>query len=235
MVGMTRYSRYGVAALIAVLGSTTVVASAQNAPAPKPPQTAPKPTQPAPKPTQPSGQQPAPKPAPPAPKPGQPTGQQPAPKPAQPGQPTGQRPSQPGQRPPQAGPVVGQRPSQPGGRLPKLDDDHYRAQGWEKLGDKNVGGRNKIDHDKIEVGKKEGRFRQLLIVIEDSDLELVDFKVNFVKGEDWHPSLGNGVFFRENQTKLLDFPGDDRAIKHIKFAYRNLPGGGRASVEVWAR
>ena len=34
-------------------------------------------------------------------------------------------------------------------------------------------------------------------------------------------------------VSVLDFPGDERTIKYIDFKYRNLPGGGRAKVEVW--
>jgi hypothetical protein len=42
--------------------------------------------------------------------------------------------------------------------------------------------------------------------------------------------------FREGQrTRVIDFPGDERAIRYIDFKYRNLPGGGRAKVQVWAK
>ena len=40
--------------------------------------------------------------------------------------------------------------------------------------------------------------------------------------------------FREGQrSRAIDFPGDERTIKHIDFKYRNLPGGGRARVAVY--
>jgi hypothetical protein len=34
---------------------------------------------------------------------------------------------------------------------------------------------------------------------------------------------------------VLDFPGGDRVIKYIDMKYANLPGGGKAKVEVWAK
>jgi hypothetical protein len=44
------------------------------------------------------------------------------------------------------------------------------------------------------------------------------------------------AFFREGQrTRVIDFPGDERTIRCIDFKYRNLPGGGRAKVQVWAK
>jgi hypothetical protein len=43
-------------------------------------------------------------------------------------------------------------------------------------------------------------------------------------------------FFREGQrTRVIDFPGDERAIGYVDFKYRNLSGGGRAKVQVWAK
>jgi hypothetical protein len=53
-------------------------------------------------------------------------------------------------------------------------------------------------------------------------------------GEPFHPEVN--AFFRENsRTKVIDLPGGDRRIRGIEFRYRNLPGGGRARVQVWAR
>jgi hypothetical protein len=34
---------------------------------------------------------------------------------------------------------------------------------------------------------------------------------------------------------VIDFPGDERVIKFVDFKYRNLPGGGKAKVQVWAK
>jgi hypothetical protein len=70
------------------------------------------------------------------------------------------------------------------------------------------------------------------MVVENSDLELIDLSIKFERGAPWHPPLQH--FFREGQrTRAIDFPGDERTIKHIDFKYRNLPRGGRARVAVY--
>jgi hypothetical protein len=106
----------------------------------------------------------------------------------------------------------------------------WDPKGWTLLGERTVDGR--YDHDRIEVGRYEGKFSKLTIVVENSDLELIDFAIQFGRGPAWHPPLQH--FFREGQrTRAIDFPGDERTIRYIDFKYRNLPGGGRARVAVY--
>jgi nitrate reductase NapAB chaperone NapD len=106
----------------------------------------------------------------------------------------------------------------------------WDPKGWQLLGERTVDGN--FDHDRIEVGRYEGKFGKLTIVVENSDLELIDFSIKFGEGAPWHPAVQH--FFREGQrTRAIDFPGDERTIKHIDFKYRNLPGGGRARVAVY--
>jgi hypothetical protein len=108
----------------------------------------------------------------------------------------------------------------------------WDSAGWTMLGERDVNGR--VDHDRITVGRHEGRFSRLTLVVRDSDLELIDFEIKFAKGPAWHPEVKH--IFREGQrTRVIDFPGDERAIRYIDFKYRNLPGGGRAKLQVWAK
>jgi hypothetical protein len=108
----------------------------------------------------------------------------------------------------------------------------WDSKGWVMLGQREVSGR--VDHDRIEVGRREGRFSRLTLVVLDSDLELLDFEIKFAKGPPWHPEVKH--FFKEGaRTRVIDFPGDERVIRFIDFKYRNLPGGGRAKVQVWAQ
>jgi hypothetical protein len=108
----------------------------------------------------------------------------------------------------------------------------WDSKGWVMLGERTVNGR--VDHDRIEVGRREGRFSKLTLVALDSDLELLDLEVKFARGAPWHPEVKH--FFKEGQrTRVIDFPGDERAIRYIDFKYRNLPGGGRAKIQVWAK
>jgi len=106
----------------------------------------------------------------------------------------------------------------------------WDPKGWTLLGERTVDGR--FDHDRIDVGRYEGRFSKLTVVVENSDLELIDLSIKFERGAPWHPPVQH--FFREGQrTRAIDFPGEERTIKHIDFRYRNLPGGGRARVAVY--
>ena len=109
----------------------------------------------------------------------------------------------------------------------------WDAKGWTLLGEQRVDS-NREDTDKIAVSRFEPRFRKLTVVVLDSDLEMIDLSIKFARGEPYHPEVN--AFFRENtRTKVIDLPGDQRAIKWVEFKYRNLPGGGRARVQVWAK
>ena len=108
--------------------------------------------------------------------------------------------------------------------------EDWDSRGWVKLGERSVTGR--YDHDKISVGKYEGRFTKLTMHVEKSEIELLDFEITFTNGERFHPALRH--FFREgSRARVIDLPGDARVIKDINLRYKNLPGGGSASVAVW--
>jgi len=106
----------------------------------------------------------------------------------------------------------------------------WDARGWVPLGERTVNGQ--VDHDRIEVGKYEGKFAKLTMVVENSDLELIDFKIVFGDRTEYHPKLSH--VFREGQrTRAIDLPPSEAVIRFIDFTYRNLPGGGQARVQVW--
>jgi IPT/TIG domain len=122
------------------------------------------------------------------------------------------------------------RPGAPGGA------DRYKARwdraGWVELGRQQVLGRR--DTDVIKVGRREGRFDRLMVVVEDSDLEMMSMRIRFAGGDVLEPNVRH--LFRENaRTRSIDLPGERRGvvIDQIEFRYANLPGGGRASVSVW--
>src|SRR4051812_29683384 len=107
----------------------------------------------------------------------------------------------------------------------------WDSRGWVKLGERTVNGR--YDHDRIEVGRYEGRFSKLNMVVENSDLELLDFKIVFGDRTEYHPTV-NQVFREGQRTRVIDLPPSEAVIQFIDIRYRNLPGGGDARVEVWA-
>lgn len=104
--------------------------------------------------------------------------------------------------------------------------------GWTLLGSQTVKGRR--DRDSIRVGRRKGGFDQLTLVVSESDIELRDLTIVFTNGQKWRPNLKHT--FREGQrARAIDLPGKDRTINRVDLVYANLPGGGRAKVDLYAR
>jgi hypothetical protein len=103
---------------------------------------------------------------------------------------------------------------------------------WEKLGERTVDEKN--DKDTIQVGRDDGRFKAIQLKVEGSSMVLADVVVTFGDGSKFEPKT-RIVFDKNSSTRVIDLPGDRRVIKRVDFHYGNLPGGGRARVELWAR
>lgn len=118
----------------------------------------------------------------------------------------------------------------------RRDDAHDKRvedrTGWEKLGERTVHG--KADRDVIPVGGKEGRFTRIMLVVEHSALEMDDVEVTFGDGSSFSPKT-RLVFGENTRSRVIDLEGGERVIKKVAFRYGNLPGGGRAQVELWAK
>ena len=110
----------------------------------------------------------------------------------------------------------------------------WDAHGWTLLGEREVNGHGREDHDRIEVGKDEGKFTRMAFVVLDNEIELIDVDVEFGNNEHWHPELKH--YFKEGQrSHEIDFPGNRRVVKHIDFKYRNVPDGKRAKLAVFGK
>ena len=103
---------------------------------------------------------------------------------------------------------------------------------WNKLGERWV--ESAADRDVIAVGASQGRFKQLMFGVEHSGLVLFDVVVTFGNGEKFAP-VTRLVFDEGTATRVIDLPGKTRVIKSVEFRYGNLPGGGKAQVELWAK
>lgn len=107
----------------------------------------------------------------------------------------------------------------------------WDSTGWKLLGTATVN-RN-VDHDVIPVGTHE-LFDKITMVVSDSDLEMLDLTVVFGNKDRFSPKIRHT--FREGQrTREIDLPGERRYIDHIELAYKNLPGGGAAKVELYGK
>lgn len=111
----------------------------------------------------------------------------------------------------------------------------WRRQGWQMLGEQWVQGRGRrADRDTIYVGKNQGFFNHVMLVAEESDIELHDILITFSNGRTYQPQVRH--YFRENsRSRVIDLPKGPRHIESIQFVYGNLRGGGRARLQVWAR
>ena len=113
----------------------------------------------------------------------------------------------------------------------KSDRRFDRTSDWDKLGERWVQG--KVDRDTIAVKKgKKQRYRAIAVVVEHSALEMFDLVVTFGDGTTFSPPT-RLVFAQDTASRVIDLPGDARAIKKVEFRYGNLPGGGKAQVELW--
>ena len=111
----------------------------------------------------------------------------------------------------------------------------YRADvraDWNKLGERWVDGTR--DRDFIFVDSRDRAYRRIMIVVENSALEMQDVVVRFDDGSAFSPPTRH-VFAANTRSHVIDLPGSWRAIRSVEFRYGNLPGGGRAQAELWAQ
>lgn len=104
--------------------------------------------------------------------------------------------------------------------------------GWSRLGERWV--QHGADHDTIVVTAAAGTFHQIALRVEHSALELFDVTITFGDGQTFSP-VTRLVFAEDTVSRTIDLPGDARVIRRVDFHYANLPAGGRAQLELWAR
>ncbi|MEO8702415.1 MAG: hypothetical protein ABI867_20395 [Kofleriaceae bacterium] len=106
--------------------------------------------------------------------------------------------------------------------------------GWSLLGSQTVDG--KKDRDTYVVGdKKLQHIDLIMIVVKDSDVDITDFVITFGNNSKWTPPNVKHTFREGQRSHKIDLPNKDRYIKTIDVKYANLPGGGRARVEIYGK
>lgn len=120
--------------------------------------------------------------------------------------------------------------------LLSVDGLAYAAQGrgnWERLGRQEVD--FKGDHDRINVGRSEGKFRQLEIRVQGAPVEIRRMVVTFANDEKFDLKIRRR-FDESTGSHVVDLPGDRRVIKRIDFDYVTPNRrAGKAIVEVYGR
>jgi hypothetical protein len=111
-------------------------------------------------------------------------------------------------------------------------EEHAMRNGFSYLGERFVNGG--ADHDVIPVGRRDGRFHELMIVVERAPIELFDMVVTFGNGDRFEPH-NRLVFGRDTTSRNIDLPGGARVVQRVDFRYGNLVAGTQAKVELWGR
>ena len=106
---------------------------------------------------------------------------------------------------------------------------------WERLGDRHVGFIN--DHDTIHVGRQDGKFARLKLLVRGNDIKLNSIKVFFANGE-----VEDVVFdrqIRDGGEAVIDLPRgshEGRSIRDVELHYHSRPDfHGEAIAELWGQ
>lgn len=90
------------------------------------------------------------------------------------------------------------------------------ADDWVRLGDAHVNGR--VDHDNIEVGRHDGKFRAIKLRVSGGGIEFQRVVVHFENGSQEELAVREEIP-SGGQTRSIDLPGDRRVIKSVELWY----------------
>ena len=105
--------------------------------------------------------------------------------------------------------------------------------GWTQLG--SAVADFKVERDRINVGGSQGAFREILIAVDGSALEMRDIVVTFGDGSRFSPDL-RARFEEGSRSRNINLPGEKRSIRQVEFTYRSLDSRtGRATMTLYGR
>ena len=104
--------------------------------------------------------------------------------------------------------------------------------GWRLMGDAWITG--PFERAPIRVGKVEGRYARVMLVVTDSSLEVSDVVIQFGNGQRWSPGLRRS-FADGSRSRAVDLPGNVRFIRDVELVRGGVPPGTRAHVELWGQ
>jgi hypothetical protein len=113
-------------------------------------------------------------------------------------------------------------------------EDHAMRNGYSYLGERWVAGHGREVHEAITGLRGDGRWTSVMFVVENAPVEMDEIVVTFGDGEKFAPPT-RLVFGPDSTTRMIDLPGGARVIRRVDFFMHNLPGDGKAKVELWAR
>jgi hypothetical protein len=92
---------------------------------------------------------------------------------------------------------------------------------WVELGCKGVSLFG-TDHDTIDVGRREGRFKAIRLQVRGADIELFDVRVIYANGAPDDIPVKH-VLRQGERTRPLDLRGYERSIRRVDMTYRTIP------------
>jgi hypothetical protein len=106
------------------------------------------------------------------------------------------------------------------------------ARGWTYLGEAHVDGA--ADHDKIKVGRSEGRFRALQLRVDYAAIEFRHVVVHYSNGTSEEVQVRQKIR-AGGSTRDIDLAGRDRAIESVELWYEraNYRGPRRPRVRLF--
>lgn len=104
---------------------------------------------------------------------------------------------------------------------------------WEFLGSKKVG--FLVDKDVIDVGRKDGDFSKIKLVVKGNEVEFKDVDIVYGNGQRDDVRIRNRIR-AGGETRAIDLKGGDRFIKRVEMVYKSKPSfKGQATVELWGK
>ncbi len=106
---------------------------------------------------------------------------------------------------------------------------------WVRLGDRNVGFIN--DHDTIHVGRHDGQFKRLKLIVRRNDIKLNSIKVFYANGEVEDVPFDRPI--RDGGEAVIELPHgwhEGRFIQDVELRYHSRPDfRGEAVAELWGQ
>jgi hypothetical protein len=127
--------------------------------------------------------------------------------------------------------TVGYTPP-PAGPPPPSVAGHPDMTGWRLMGDAWITG--PFERTFIRVGKYEGRYARVMMVVMESSLEVGDVVIEFGNGQRMSPGLRR-AFADGSRSRAIDLPGQVRFIRGVELVRGSVPPGTRAHVELWGQ
>jgi len=104
---------------------------------------------------------------------------------------------------------------------------------WELVGSQKVG--FLVDKDVIQVGRRDGDFSKIKLMVKGNEVEILDLKVVYANGKHDDIRVRNKIR-AGGETRAIDLQGGDRFIRRVEFVYRSRPSfKGQATIELWGR